>query len=99
MPVTAPPSPTRRSSALLPVTVTPVSEPADMEPVLPTLPIVPPLIVPELGEASSTAFIVPLNEPIDMQVGGPALWAVIIAAMLLVTVTPVNVPPDMDPVL
>src|SRR5438874_13071047 len=73
--------------AMLPVTVTPVSEPALIEPVLPTLPIVPPLIVPELGEASSTAFIVPLKEPIDMPVIVPAPWAVIVPAISPVTVT------------
>src|SRR5260221_13073420 len=85
--------------AMLPVTVTPVREPPDMEPVLPTLPMVPPLIVPELGEASSTAVIVPLKEPMDMPVIVPAPWAVIVPADRPSTVTGVSVAPGGGPVL
>src|SRR5260370_666042 len=85
---------------MLPVTVTPVSVPPDMEPVLPTLPIVPPLIVPELEVGvSSTAVMEPLSEPIDMPVIVPAPCAVFNPDMLPVTVAPVRVPRDMDPVL
>src|SRR5260221_436340 len=80
--------------AMLPVTVTPVSVPADIDPVLPPLPIVPPLFFPQMGEFYSTAFIVPINEPIDMPLIVPAPCATIVPAMLPVTVTPVSVPAD-----
>src|SRR5205814_7651460 len=54
--------------AMLPVTVTPVIVPPLIVPPLPSPPRIPPLVVTELGEASSTASIVPLSEPIDMPV-------------------------------
>src|SRR5205807_4075388 len=65
----------------------------------PALPTVVLLIAPALGVASSTAFIVPLSEPIDMPVIVPAPCAAFVPAMLPVTVTPVSVPPLIVPPL
>src|SRR5205823_11789536 len=62
-------------------------------PVFLTRPMDPPLFVPDLAELSSTAVIVPLSVPIDMPVIVPAPWAMIVPAMVPVTVTPVSVPP------
>src|SRR5207237_2561247 len=51
--------------AIVPVTLTPVSEPPPIVPVVPTLPNDVPLIVPEPALESSTAVIVPVSVPIE----------------------------------
>src|SRR5579872_47222 len=82
------------------VTVTPVSAPPVIAPVLPTLPTVVPLMTPDPAFESSTAVIDPVSVPPTVtSVIVPAPCATIVPAISLVTVTPVSAPPVIVPVL